>query len=99
MRGIASVCTVAVAYAAFSTEVVAERPVANPHIQLNVGEIDAGRLENLKNTAAARFEASKAYVIQLDGPMTEARRAALRARGFDWGNTCLNRHMWRSWTA
>ncbi len=50
-------------------------------LYLNVGAIDTANLNNLKHARAASFKSDRMHVIQLDGPITTERAAALRHAG------------------
>ena len=50
-------------------------------LMLHVGEVSTSRLPNLLVDAPERFEGHARYVVQLDGPITPARREALERIG------------------
>ncbi len=57
-----------------------------PVLALRTGEVDPSTLPNLLDAADTRIAAGEHFVIQLDGPMTAARRAALEQMGLTIGD-------------
>ncbi len=72
--------TVALGASATSTGGSSERPAPRA-IELVAGSGDLTALPNLLVEQPAAFEADARYVLQLDGPITPARRATLEAAG------------------
>lgn len=56
-------------------------------LRLRTGDVHTAALPNLLNTGATpAFEASRRFVVQLDGPLSRERRAALEAAGVKLGD-------------
>src|SRR5437867_4095493 len=54
-------------------------------LRLKVGDIDTASRENLLTVAAPDFQPDERLILQIDGSMTPARRAALVAVGLSLG--------------
>ncbi len=78
--------TLAADGAAFgSTDSLAVQPAVGV-LNLSVGDVDTARLANLLIHPPSQFSDEPRYVLQLDGPMTPARRAALADLGVVLGD-------------
>ncbi len=85
MRPLAATLVLALSTAVCANDWDASQSIetASRHILLRSTQVDTTRSANLATADEVTIDSEQHYLLQLDGPMTDARRATLRAAGLE----------------